>query len=230
MGYTSVCLLKTLGDDFSRLDIQSLISGMKLLQQKDGSFSATLEGSECDTRFIYCACAISSILNDWSGINIDLATSYILNCFTYDGGISLVPGAEAHGGSCYCGLASLVLMGRLGDVDADNIDRLKHWCMQKQIGGYQGRTNKSPDTCYSFWIGATLSLLDAFHLTDLDSTREFILHQCQSHPAVGGFSKTPGAYPDILHTFYSLCWLSMEGSVQGLRPIHPALGICSYRL
>lgn len=26
---------------------------------------------------------------------------------------------------------------------------------------------------------------------------------------MGGFGKHPGDYPDILHSFYSLCWLSI---------------------
>ena len=30
-------------------------------------------------RFLYCACAISYILGDWSGVNIPLAVSYILS-------------------------------------------------------------------------------------------------------------------------------------------------------
>lgn len=44
------------------------------------SFVATLEGSESDARFVYCAASVCYILQDWSAINIDLATSYILDC------------------------------------------------------------------------------------------------------------------------------------------------------
>ena len=43
-------------------------------------------------RFLFCACAISHFLNDWTGINVDLAVQYILDCVTYEGGISLAPG------------------------------------------------------------------------------------------------------------------------------------------
>ena len=31
--------------------------------------------------------------------------------------------------------------------------------MQRQVGGFQGRVNKDPDTCYSFWVGASLKML-----------------------------------------------------------------------
>ena len=49
-------------------------------------------GGENDMRFIYCACCISYILDDWQGINVEKATEYIRNslvrCFIflqYDG-------------------------------------------------------------------------------------------------------------------------------------------------
>ena len=47
---------------------------------------------ECDVRFLYCACAVSALLDDWSGVNKKAAVQYILSCVTYEGGTSLVPG------------------------------------------------------------------------------------------------------------------------------------------
>lgn len=81
---------------------------------------------------------------------------------------------------------------------------------KRQCNGFQGRTNKDPDSCYSFWIGATLSILGAFAETDLASTKAFLLTECQGSPLMGGFSKLPNSHPDLLHSFYSLIWLSME--------------------
>jgi hypothetical protein len=43
-------------------------------------------------RFVYCACAVSALLNDWSGVNRNSCLQYILSCVTYEGGLSLVPG------------------------------------------------------------------------------------------------------------------------------------------
>ena len=44
-------------------------------------------GGENDMRFIYCACCISYILDDWQGINVEKATEYIRNslvrCFVF---------------------------------------------------------------------------------------------------------------------------------------------------
>ena len=39
---------------------------------------SVLEGSEYDMRFVYCACCICHMLNDWSGIDVDKAVSYIV--------------------------------------------------------------------------------------------------------------------------------------------------------
>jgi hypothetical protein len=41
------------------------------------SIAPTFGSLERDVRFIYCACSISYILNDWSGINIDRTVEHI---------------------------------------------------------------------------------------------------------------------------------------------------------
>lgn len=48
-------------------------------------------------RFLYCACAISSMLGDWSGFDIERSARFAANCQTYDGGIGLNPQLEGHG-------------------------------------------------------------------------------------------------------------------------------------
>ena len=100
MTYTSLAILKTLGDDMSQLNRQSIITHLQQLQQSNGSFSIVVKDGESDTRFVYCACAISVLLNDWSGVDRDAAASFILSCLTYEGGISLYPGNCAHLQSC----------------------------------------------------------------------------------------------------------------------------------
>ena len=66
---------------------------------------------------------------------------------------------EAHGGYSFCGIASLVLMGK---ERLANTDRLLRWAVNRQMrmeGGFQGRTNKLVDGCYSFWQGGIFPLL-----------------------------------------------------------------------
>ncbi len=98
------------------------------------------------------------------------------------------------------------LYGRLNDLP--RVEDLKHWCVQRQASGFQGRINKPVDTCYSYWIGtaatvctlflgATLVLLGAYQLVEYPQVRAFTL-SCQ---ATGGFSKWPNHYPDVLHTY-----------------------------
>ncbi len=65
------------------------------MQEPDGSFRATFDECESDMRFLYCACAISSMLGDWRGVDKDRAVGFVLQCLTYEGGISLFPGEWA---------------------------------------------------------------------------------------------------------------------------------------
>mmetsp|Transcript_27241 Transcript_27241/g.55087 ORF Transcript_27241/g.55087 Transcript_27241/m.55087 type:complete len:603 (-) Transcript_27241:75-1883(-) len=53
-------------------------------------------------------------------INIQTATSYILKCITHEGSLGLTPGREGHGGSTFCGIASLHLLGVLDDLLASS--------------------------------------------------------------------------------------------------------------
>lgn len=59
-------------------------------------------------------------------INIQTATSYILKCISHEGSLGLTPGREGHGGSTFCGIASLHLLGVLDDLlalsEGDEID------------------------------------------------------------------------------------------------------------
>jgi len=143
----------------------------------------------------------------------------------------LTPGAESHGGATYCAIAALKLMGYITD-DPDSkrpscsvIDfpSLVEWSLWKQglDGGFQGRSNKHSDTCYSFWVGGSLKLMGFHDFYDRDALRHF-LFSCQSK--YGGFSKEPGEIPDIYHGYYGLCGFSLLEEA-GLNPLCCELGI-----
>jgi geranylgeranyl transferase type-1 subunit beta len=210
MIYTALCTLRCLGDDWSRLDRAGIIRELGKLQLPEtGSFSCIQAGSESDLRFLYCACAISHMLNDWSGVNQDLAVNYIKACRSFDGGIAVMPGQEGHGGGVFCGVASLQLMNKLDDTVMDDAWRkdLIRWCVHRQVIGMQGRPNKAQDTCYSYWIGGTLRLLGEDGLLHHEQLQTFVM-KCQTK--MGGFSKVLGSYPDLLHSYYSLSYLSLS--------------------
>ena len=101
--------------------------------------------------------------------------------------------------------------------------------MDRQVIGFQGRTNKVADSCYSFWIGATLAMLNVLQDSDVLGCKEFLLQHCQSHGPNGGFCKVPDTYPDLLHSFYSVCWLALVEHPQ-LKKLDPRLGIPTDRL
>ncbi len=207
------------------------------------------DDDDCDLRFMYTAIVIWYLLSDRTTspqsqqqqqqiINVEAATSYILSCISYDGALALTPGREGHGGSTFCGIASLYLMGVLDEVMAREDlagwkDNLIRWCVMRQhwlpkatnndqtsnngyiegetytttAAGMQGRPNKLEDTCYSYWIGGTLHLLSSSHVLDGWALREYVL-ECQT--PYGGFGKVLGTMPDMLHSFYSLAWLSLS--------------------
>ncbi|CAC5412231.1 PGTB1 [Mytilus coruscus] len=221
--YTALLSLIILGNDLSGVDKRSVTTGLRYLQQEDGSFCCVPEGSENDMRFVYCACCISYILDDWRGVNKDKAVQFIKNSMSYEGGIGQGPGTEAHGGSTFCAIAALVLMDKLYEAfNEKEIKRLKQWCISRQQTGFQGRPNKPVDTCYSFWVGATLKLLDMFELTDKGFNRGYMLETQNS--ITGGFAKWPDHTPDALHAYFGVCGMSLVGE-EGIQPMHPALNV-----
>jgi geranylgeranyl transferase type-1 subunit beta len=222
MTYTALVILRILGDDLSKVNKKAIARGLKELQQPDGSFSCVPGGSESDMRFVYCACVISHMLGDWSGIDEEKAYRFILSSQAYDGGIAQGPYQESHGGSTYCAVQALKLLGKLNHFPRKR--ELIQWCLDRQQTGFQGRINKVVDTCYSFWIGASLHVLDAHQYTNFPAIQG---HSLSCQQKIGGFSKWPETYPDVLHTYFSLCGLALGGS-EGLAKLDCTVG-CTER-
>lgn len=243
MTYCALISLVALGDHLSRVRRREIINALRIFQQPNGSFSSTASGGECDLRFVYCACAISHILQDWSGIDVCLAKAYIHGCFNYDGGIGLEPGLESHAGAVYCGVAALSLLENLEDALTESErDRLIWWLLQRQIpqptsgssdatcdsGGMQGRPNKAACCCYSWFVCASLSLLGYLDCIDRSRLTSFV-KKCekagdQGVEGEGGFSKAPEYPPDLLHSYFAIAWLSLSGE-PGLEPVDCRLGV-----
>lgn len=107
-------------------------------------------------RFCFCACAVSYLCRDWSGLDQSLLTQFIKSCQSFDGGFGQGPGQESQGGSTFCAVACLSLMDKLDQIDRNS---LVNWLVQRQQVGFQGRVGKPDDTCYAFWIGASLKVI-----------------------------------------------------------------------
>lgn len=73
------------------------------------------------------------------------------------------------------------------------LSRLRRWLVLRQASGFHGRANKPDDSCYTFWIGASLALLGSAGLVDADAARNFTL-ACQDLVS-GGFAKFSDSHP-----------------------------------
>jgi len=226
--YTALLSLAILRDDFTQLDRPGIVRFLQACQREDGSFSSEPYGGDADMRTTYCAFAISSMLNDWSGVRIEPALRFIAACRTYEGGYGQVPFAEAAGGPTYCALASIFLADKGSSLTSDERKQTIRWLTQNQAlsGGYRGRTNKEADACYCFWCGASLSILGAQELASERSLAQFIA-SCQFK--FGGISKAPKEHPDPYHTYLSLAAIAMyppSNAVENswkLQPLDPLL-------
>ena len=58
-------------------------------------------------------------------------------------------------------------------------------------GGFCGRSNKEPDSWYSFWIGASLKIINSLSLASISNLS--FLSTCEDKN--GGFGKTMDSFP-----------------------------------
>ena len=192
-----------------------------------GTFQNHING-ESDLRSTYCAMTTASVLNliNWNDLTNDPLTKGVVenikNCQTFEGGLGPEPYCEAHGGYSYCGIATLVLLNKLYEIDVNSFVR---WLVSRQMikeGGFNGRTNKLVDSCYSFWQGSIFNLLymadknlsnDMELLYDQLSLQAYIVFACQN-THTGGLVDKPGKYPDLFHTNYATAGLALSQECQ----------------
>ncbi|KAJ3309462.1 hypothetical protein HDV04_006000 [Boothiomyces sp. JEL0838] len=184
------------------------------LQKEDGSVAGDKYG-ETDTRFIYCAVSALSILGCLERLNTDRITEYLVKCQNFDGGFGSVINAESHAGQIFCAVGALKIMNNLHLVDCD---QLGWWLSERQLdsGGLNGRPEKLPDVCYSWWVLSSLEMIDRVWI-DLDKLSGFIL-RCQDEN--GGISDREGNMVDVFHTLFGVCGLSFCG-YEGLLAVDP---------
>ncbi|KAL2335647.1 hypothetical protein Fmac_016860 [Flemingia macrophylla] len=161
--YAAVNTLITLGGQKSLASINrdKLYGFLRRMKQPNGGFRMHDEG-EIDVRACYTAISVASVLNILDDDLMQNVGDYILSCQTYEGGIAGEPGSEAHGGYTFCGLATMILIGKVNRLD---LPRLVDWVVHRQGKecGFQGRTNKLVDGCYSFWQGGAVALLQRLY-------------------------------------------------------------------
>ncbi|XP_075651887.1 protein farnesyltransferase subunit beta isoform X2 [Castanea sativa] len=161
--YAAVNALITVGGErsLSSINREKVYMFLKRMKQPSGAFRMH-DAGEIDVRACYTAISVASILNILDDELVQNVGDYILSCQTYEGGISGEPGAEAHGGYTFCGFATMILINEVNRLD---LAGLLDWVAFRQgrEGGFQGRTNKLVDSCYSFWQGGAFALLQRLH-------------------------------------------------------------------
>lgn len=246
----ALCLLRT-PEAYAVINREKLLNFLFRMKMPNGSFQMH-DGSESDIRGVYCALSVAKLTNVWSPELIKGTAHWISRCQTYEGGFGGVPGMEAHGGYSFCGFASLVLMGQ---EHAINVNNLLRWLVHKQMkyeGGFQGRTNKLVDSCYSFWQGGIFTLIHRYlsvtdhetlslenWLFNQEALQEYLLINCQAPH--GGLIDKPDKNKDYYHTCYALSGLSVaqhfaSGQIGRVKvvghqdnevcPIHPIYNLC----
>lgn len=135
------------------------------------------EWGEQDTRFLYGAFNALSLLGLLHLVDVPKAVAYVQRCENLDGGYGIRPGAESHAGQIFTCVGALAIAGRL---DLVNKDRLGGWLSERQLenGGLNGRPEKLEDSCYSWWVGTSLAMIDRLHWIDGEKLAGFIL-RCQ---------------------------------------------------
>jgi protein farnesyltransferase subunit beta len=216
--YAAINALCILGTEsaYKVIDREKLVSWMNKLRLKNGSFLMHEDG-EVDIRGVYCALSVARITNIYSPELFKNTHHWVMSCQTYEGGFGGTPGMEAHGGYAFCGFASLVLLGK---AHLCNVKNLLRWATNKQMsleGGFQGRTNKLVDGCYSFWQGGIFPLVHLLLsqrkqdpeslLFSVNCLQEYLLICCQD--SRGGLIDKPGKSRDFYHTCYTLSGLSV---------------------
>ncbi|CAM9480395.1 unnamed protein product, partial [Ectocarpus sp. 8 AP-2014] len=159
--YASVLSLLILGtpEAYAGIERSALYRLFMSLKHASGGFRMHDDG-EVDARGTYTVIAVASLLNMLTPELSEGVADFAARCQTYEGGFGGEPWNEAHGGYTFCAFASLVILGAGERAD---LEGLRHWLCARQMraeGGFQGRTNKLVDGCYSFWQGGAVAILD----------------------------------------------------------------------
>lgn len=242
-------------DEEEDIDVDALLAHIRRSQTFDGGFSESFR-HESHAGYAYCAVAALALLDrpdeeveaekedeETAGAEAEAGakaeqTPYYKRSQALQDGISDIPGFISFLVSRQ--FAYLDPKTADGGAEGDNDDDAD--CANFQLAslsladpdepprhvGFNGRCNKVADTCYTWWVLGSLSVLgvlgnghdgpapdknrDRNNTVDpaaLRAQRDFLLDKTQH--AVGGFGKRPGDPPDIYHSSLGLAALATMG-------------------
>uniref|UniRef100_A0A7S1F3D2 Geranylgeranyl transferase type-2 subunit beta n=1 Tax=Noctiluca scintillans TaxID=2966 RepID=A0A7S1F3D2_NOCSC len=213
-------LVLSVYDAVDRVNVEATSAFVARHQRKDGSFSADHWG-EVDQRCAYVALSSLTILDRLDLVDVDAVVEWVLRCRNHDGAFGWIPRCESHAAATFCAVQALALADALSAVD---LDALGWWLSERQTpsGGFNGRPEKAPDVCYSWWILSALASIGRAHWIDGARLASFIRKSEDLED--GGIADRPGDVPDVFHTFFGLAGLSLLQDVD-LAPIHPVYAL-----
>lgn len=180
----------------------------QLIDTETGAVRMHVDG-EVDVRATYCVVSVCVVLH-LPIPHVENVVAFVQSCQSWEGGFGGEPGAEAHGGYTYCAVATLQLLHR----HPHHPEALRDWLSRRQLsfeGGFNGRTNKLVDGCYSFWQGAASYMVGNATLMDAPMLQRYILLCGQD--VNGGLRDKPSKPRDFYHTCYCLSGLSIAQQV-----------------
>ena len=108
----------------------------------------------------------------------------------------------------------MYILDKLDELDLSKTLRYIALRQDEFAGGFNGRTNKLVDSCYSWWIGTAARILSDYYkippFWNVDAMSRYLIQCAQVH--TGGFRDSPPNNPDPFHTCFALAGLATVGS------------------
>ncbi|KXJ91344.1 terpenoid cyclases/protein prenyltransferase alpha-alpha toroid [Microdochium bolleyi] len=205
------------------IDVEALVAHIRRGQTFDGGISESAT-HESHAGYAYCAVAALSMLDlpyeETSSSSSSSSSTDAGKISHLAAGISSVP-SLIH----FLGNRQFTYLTEDSDEDDDtadpthilaDLDTLSLIDPAATPAGFNGRLNKKLDTCYTWWVSGTLSILGESGIVDRAPSRSFLLDKTQH--VIGGFGKHPGSPPDVYHAYLGLAALStLASSSRGTR-------------
>ncbi|XP_060088021.1 geranylgeranyl transferase type-2 subunit beta isoform X2 [Heteronotia binoei] len=210
-----------------RMNKEEILAFIKSCQHECGGISASI-GHDPHLLYTLSAVQILTLYDNLHVVDINKIVDYVKSLQKEDGSFSGDKWGEIDTRFSFCAVATLALLiycctGFLaitGQLHQINADLLGWWLCERQLpsGGLNGRPEKLPDVCYSWWVLASLKIIGRLHWINRQKLRNFIL-ACQDEET-GGFADRPGDMVDPFHTLFGIAGLSLLGEEQ-IKPVNP---------
>jgi len=202
----SAILYSTLTPDIDNLCVEykiikSIYYFIKSLT-KNSLLARNSKNSDCDGRNLFCIFIVSSLLGILTSDLESIIIRETKHLSITREGFSTKKFSGTHGAISYCWIASLLFLKGEEKKLVLPFD-IKKWLSIRQnflTYGFSGRLSKTPDSCYNFWIGASLIFLNIKFSKNLENNFIFCNDKISN-----GFSDRSGKIIDFYHICYSIC-------------------------